>query len=630
MRPVKFTCAIAACCLVAVLVAGAAAADRIPVRSLEDLPRHAYKVEGKVSALLQDDARFGAFCRAVRADLEGDLAKYDVTDTAALKRFHSTLLSIDLLEGKDDEALGRVETVRGLEDKEAQRLTSGLTARAWVAARRSAGGDPASPAFRAAFRAALAQQLAPLPADLVRNNIEAMKGRMEIVSPALILGMAQSQLDPVVAGAGEVSADLAAQIVSLGVAMRTVLPFKDEMIAVYGGFLAGGAGEAAKDIWAERGVTLDAAKQKLTPVMIGIWDAGVDVSVYPGRLYVNPGERVDGRDDDGNGFIDDVNGIAFDRQGRAVTELLHPLGDQAQRLTESLAEMKGFTDLQSGIDSPEASALRQRMAGLAASDVQPFTEGLGFVAVYAHGTHVAGLAIDGNPAASILTARISFDYHTIPEPLTLESARRHAESYARTIAYFKAHGVRVVNMSWGWSLKEIEGMLEANNVGKGPDERAQLAGRMLGILRDGMRAALADAPGVLFVAAAGNDDNDVEFDESIPGALDLPNLMMVGAVDQAGRRTGFTSRGRRVQVYADGFEVESFIPGGKRLKMSGTSMASPNAANLAAKLIALRPDLDPVRVIDLIKRGADSLEGGDGLKLLNPKQSVALLAAEAR
>jgi subtilisin family serine protease len=103
---------------------------------------------------------------------------------------------------------------------------------------------------------------------------------------------------------------------------------------------------------------------------------------------------------------------------------------------------------------------------------------------------------------------------------------------------------------------------------------------------------------------------------------------VVGAVDQAGERTGFTSMGENVVVYANGFEVESYVPGGARMAMSGTSMASPNALNLAAKLITLDPSLDPERVIGLMVEGADSLPEQPGLKLLNPKASVALLKAQ--
>jgi subtilisin family serine protease len=146
--------------------------------------------------------------------------------------------------------------------------------------------------------------------------------------------------------------------------------------------------------------------------------------------------------------------------------------------------------------------------------------------------------------------------------------------------------------------------------------------------KEGLHEAIANAPQILFVCAAGNADNDVEFDEYIPSSFELPNLLTVGAVDQAGEPTSFTSTGRNVVVYANGFEVESFVPGGDRMKMSGTSMSSPNVMNLAAKLIALDPELNPAEVIDLIKRGADRKEGALSYLLLNPRRSVELLPAK--
>ena len=88
-----------------------------------------------------------------------------------------------------------------------------------------------------------------------------------------------------------------------------------------------------------------------------------------------------------------------------------------------------------------------------------------------------------------------------------------------------------------------------------------------------------------------NDDNDVEFDEVIPSNFDLPNLMVVAAVDQAGDPTGFTSGGRNVRLYANGFEVESYVPGGERMEMSGTSMACPAAVGAAAAFLSARRDL---------------------------------------
>jgi subtilisin family serine protease len=101
----------------------------------------------------------------------------------------------------------------------------------------------------------------------------------------------------------------------------------------------------------------------------------------------------------------------------------------------------------------------------------------------------------------------------------------------------------------------------------------------------------------------------------------------VGAVDQAGDETSFTSFGKNVIAYADGFEVESYVPGGNRLKLSGTSMASPEVTNLAAKLFAIDPSLKPADVIDLIKGGLDPSASNPKILLLNPKKSIDLLKA---
>jgi len=155
-------------------------------------------------------------------------------------------------------------------------------------------------------------------------------------------------------------------------------------------------------------------------------------------------------------------------------------------------------------------------------------------------------------------------------------------------------------------------------------ERKRRAAEVFGIWHDAVESAIRSAPNTLFVCAAGNDNRNAGFAQDVPASLHLPNLISVGAVNQAGKETGFTSHGDTVVVYADGYEVESYVPGGSRMKKLGTSMASPNVANLAAKLIALDPALTPVQVIELIKRGATASEDGR-LHLIDPKASVALL-----
>jgi subtilisin family serine protease len=234
---------------------------------------------------------------------------------------------------------------------------------------------------------------------------------------------------------------------------------------------------------------------------------------------------------------------------------------------------------------------------------------------------VAGIAIEGNPFARIVSSRYTFDYHQPRRLLTTAIAQRYAKSHYDTVEYFKRAGVRAVNMSWIWSLKEVEGILEANGI-TDPEERKSQTNEIFGILRDSLHEAIASAPDVLFFVAAGNSDSNVEFDEIIPSNFDLPNIVAVAAVDQAGDPTNFTSSGRNVKICANGFEVESFVPGGATLKLSGTSMASPNALNLAAKLFALDPGLKPGEVIELIEHGATPRDDDEAMLLIHPKQSI--------
>ena len=137
---------------------------------------------------------------------------------------------------------------------------------------------------------------------------------------------------------------------------------------------------------------------------------------------------------------------------------------------------------------------------------------------------------------------------------------------------------------------------------------------------------ISKSPDILFVSAAGNSDGDASFAGDVPSSFTNPNLLVVGAVNQAGDATNFTSYGPTVAVFADGFQVPSKIPGNHVAKFSGTSMASPNVANLAAKLFALDPALTALQVRDLIVRGATPSADGKRM-LIDPKASVALMHA---
>ena len=177
-------------------------------------------------------------------------------------------------------------------------------------------------------------------------------------------------------------------------------------------------------------------------------------------------------------------------------------------------------------------------------------------------------------------------------------------------------------MSWGGSIKDYEDSMEKCAIGKDVEERKHTAREWFEVEKGALEKALLSAPEILFVAAAGNSNADSSFEEAIPAALKVPNLLTVGAVDKAGDEASFTSYGPTVVVDANGYEVESYIPGGERLKMSGTSMASPNVANLAAKILAVNPNLTPRQVIDIIRKTAEKTADGRR-NLIDPKKAIA-------
>jgi subtilisin family serine protease len=258
-------------------------------------------------------------------------------------------------------------------------------------------------------------------------------------------------------------------------------------------------------------------------------------------------------------------------------------------------------------------------------DFRPFFEGLSQYSNYAHGTHVAGIAAAGNPAARILIGRITFDYRMVPELPTIELAEAWANEFREAVEYFPDRDVRVVNMSWRFTPQNIEDELEANNAGGSAAERKALARRIYDLMADGLREAIASAPDILFVAAAGNEDEDNRFVDSAPASFDLPNLITAAAVDRAGDEAAFTSYGK-AEIFANGYEVESYLPGGETSALSGTSMAAPQVVNLAAKLLAVYPELTVDQLRDLILDGGEDKTIGEGkaIRLLHPKRSFEI------
>jgi subtilisin family serine protease len=142
-----------------------------------------------------------------------------------------------------------------------------------------------------------------------------------------------------------------------------------------------------------------------------------------------------------------------------------------------------------------------------------------------------------------------------------------------------------------------------------------------------MEAVIRDAPGTLFVVAAGNSARNNDTTPVYPCNYDLPNLICVAASDRDDARAGFSNFGATsVDLAAPGVGVVSTAPDQGYLSLSGTSMAAPHVAGVAALIWARAPwatvaqvraallqTVDPVAAL-----AATSVTGGR----LNAKRAV--------
>jgi hypothetical protein len=601
---------------VAVLAQDSAEAAKKKVNSANDLPRFSYALSTPPSVLLMaDDAAFHTFADAVIHDIDSILSEYDIADKATLRQLYETRLDFELLENQNEAALATSKALKALQEKPKTQATSGMLDRPLIEAR-IASHASSGEAFEQAFRSNFKANLNGLDWKLIQDRVKNMKGSFQVATPDLITGNVKEMLDPAAAKSNTIDLAAAEEMIGSRAFIKVMCPVRGLALPILSEYIA--AHNIHKpDIWAAREVTLT-SEQKLTPVRIGIWDSGVDTSLYPNQLFTDPEPGVHS-----------PHGLAFDMYGELFNGDLQPLTPEQKELYPKVVALEqGMNDLYNGIDSPAASDSKKMLSSMPADKLAPFLKQMEFLSQYLHGTHVAGIAVRGNPAARIVVAQFYDSIAEIPFPPTVEWANKFKAAFQQIGDYFRTQNVRVVNMSWGDDVVEIEQWMAKTSSEKDPTARKKAAQTIFDIWREAVEGAIRSAPHTLFVCAAGNSNSDTGFSQDVPASLDLPNLIAVGAVDQAGEETSFTSYGATVVVDANGFQVESYVPGGTKLKFSGTSMSSPNVVNLAGKLMALDPSLTPEQTIDLIKRGAD--HSADGRRnLINPKATVALLKARA-
>jgi len=197
--------------------------------------------------------------------------------------------------------------------------------------------------------------------------------------------------------------------------------------------------------------------------------------------------------------------------------------------------------------------------------------------IRSHGTHVAGIVLGVNhPINSREPARVK-----IMSLKFLGAGGAGSTAAAiQSVYYAVQNGARVINMSWG-------------------------GGSYSQALHDAL--AFAYAKGVVLIAAAGNSSQDNDATEMYPANFPIPSQLTVGAVNDFDKLATFSNFGQtRVTVTAPGVSVFSTAVGGFT-RLSGTSMAAPFVAGLAAMVINERPELSGYQVRNLLLNSSDSI-----------------------
>jgi subtilisin family serine protease len=210
---------------------------------------------------------------------------------------------------------------------------------------------------------------------------------------------------------------------------------------------------------------------------------------------------------------------------------------------------------------------------------------------HGHGSHVAGVvAAEGNN--SIGVTGVMWQGKVMALKALADNGTGYLADAIAALQYAVAKGAKVSNNSWGYY-----GSTEAGHQA----------------LYDAIAAARAGNH--LFVAAAGNDglDNDAPSASHYPSSFDLDNIIAVAATDNSDLLSSFSNYGATtVDLGAPGSDIFSTwtvtcffsLCDYDYAWLSGTSMATPHVAAVAALVYGRHPDWSYGQVRDRVLTSA--------------------------
>ena len=217
-----------------------------------------------------------------------------------------------------------------------------------------------------------------------------------------------------------------------------------------------------------------------------------------------------------------------------------------------------------------------------------------------HGTHVAGIiAAERNNGKGI---------NGIADNVRIMSVRcvpdgdERDKDVANAIYYAVDNGASIINMSFGKGYSPQKAYVDA-------------------------AMKYASDHDVLLVHAAGNDAENNDTDDNFPNDMykkpvkaglfkkqkNVPSWLEIGALNwkpAEKRVANFSNYGKKnVDLFSPGVQLYSTIPGNEYGNASGTSMASPAAAGVAAVIRSYYPELSAMQVKDIMIKSVIKQDG---------------------
>ncbi|MFH1290887.1 MAG: S8 family peptidase, partial [Nanoarchaeota archaeon] len=222
-----------------------------------------------------------------------------------------------------------------------------------------------------------------------------------------------------------------------------------------------------------------------------------------------------------------------------------------------------------------------------------------------HGTHVSGTIAakqnNNKGIAGIASHAKIMGIKTVPR-----SGDETDVNVVESFIYAAKNGARIINCSFG--KRDNEGGMAVSDAIK----------------------YIGENYGVLVIAAAGNDHRDLDENPMYPAAFDNEHLLVVASTYTSGTLSFFSNYGiEGVDVAAPGSDIFSTTPNNRYGTKSGTSMASPTTAGLAAEILSRFPELTPLELKETImstvtpvEKFQDIIQSGGRVNLYNALNSL--------